>query len=533
MAAPASDYVQANIDPSLKPALAALCAARPKEPVKWLGEYLLANKPSGPTQPPPLVPTEGLPSAASIIAQIHGGSKTCVEVVSEKLARLDQVEPTLNAFVEVMREAALTSARAVDAKIAKGLPLRRLEGLPIVVKTNIDLSGTLTTAATPALAEWRPRLNAPCVEPLLAEGAIVLGKTTMPEMAIGFRGQSALHGQTMNPFNVEHIPGGSSTGTAVAIAAGIVPCGLGSDTAGSLRVPAAHCGGVGLRPSIGPDRVWSATGVVPCSVMRDTPGPMGGCVSDVALLDAVVRGEPAVALPASLLGVRIGIAEDWIAEAPPLAPETRKGIDLAAAALASAGATVGAVAGLAEVKQLASATWEPPLPVPIEDSGAALQAYLDRHASNLPDNLKTVADVAEKFGNGSPIAGILKHYYALEPKGLSQEGFDAKMVAREEGIAATEAAYAAFFARTGLSVVLMPVYPAEPTRCDAPPINTFTHEGAFAPHLCTIGNAPQLVLPTPSKFAASGIPTSVMLLGVDDKIVLSIGLALEQALKEM
>lgn len=331
-----SDYVATAISPTLVPALTELCRARPADPVTWLANYLQEHKPPKPTKPPPLVPTVPQPSAVELLSMVHSGRKSCVDLVSERLARIEAVNPTLLACIEVRAEAALAQAKAVDDKVAAGVPLRRLEGLPIVVKCNIDVAGTLSTAATPALAAWRPLKTAPCVAPLLAAGAIVLAKTSMPELAIGMRAGSVLHGLCKNPFDEGRNAGGSSSGTAVAVAAGIVPCGLGSDTAGSLRIPSACTGGVGMRPSKGR---WSGTGVVPVTNLRDTPGPMGATVSDVALLDAALHEEPTVGAT-HLAGARVVVPEDWLAEGPPLAPEARAALALATAAFERLGAQV-------------------------------------------------------------------------------------------------------------------------------------------------------------------------------------------------
>ncbi|KAH8053028.1 hypothetical protein JL722_9693 [Aureococcus anophagefferens] len=208
-------------------------------------------------------------------------------------------------------ESALAQAAAVDAKVKAGGDLGALEGLPVVIKVNIDVAGTLSTASTPGLAEWRPATSAPCVEKLLAAGAIPIAKTNMPEMAVGFTGQSPVHGTCLNPRNTAYNCGGSSSGTAAAVAAGVAACGLGSDTGGSLRGPAALCGVVGFRPSR-----WPGTGVVPISALRDTPGPMGATVADVALLDAVVNGEAPVAAPDGLAGVAFGAYLDGHANCP-------------------------------------------------------------------------------------------------------------------------------------------------------------------------------------------------------------------------
>ena len=157
------------------------------------------------------------PSASSIIKQIRSGERTCVEIVQASLDRITLLETSerpLNACVETLQESALDAARAVDAKVKNKEPLGPLEGLPIVVKINIDVKGSLTTASTAALREWRPPSNAPCVSRLIEAGAIVVGRANMCELAVGFSGSSPVHGLCLNPRNPAINVGGSSSGTA-------------------------------------------------------------------------------------------------------------------------------------------------------------------------------------------------------------------------------------------------------------------------------------------------------------------------------
>jgi Asp-tRNA(Asn)/Glu-tRNA(Gln) amidotransferase A subunit family amidase len=251
-------------------------------------------------------------TSAEIVADIRTGKMTAVSAVRAALERAEQFKD-LNAFIILNKDGALAAAAQVDAGEKRGA----LAGLPIVIKDNINTSDMPTSGGTPALRHARPTQNAPSLQKLLDAGAIVIGKTNMHELAFGITSTnlSSFAGPVKNPYDTTRIPGGSSGGTSAAIAARIVTCGLGSDTGGSTRVPAALTGTVGLRPSVGNGGVQrrydDANLVVPISHTRDTVGPMGRTVADVALLDSVITGT-AMAQAEPLRGKRLGIpASFW------------------------------------------------------------------------------------------------------------------------------------------------------------------------------------------------------------------------------
>ena len=209
------------------------------------------------------------PTAAEIVAAIRSKKMTAVTAVRDALERAEQLKD-LNAFIILNKEGALAAAGQVDSGAKTGA----LAGLPIVVKDNINTSDMPTSGGTPALQNARPNRNAPSLQKLLDAGAIVIGKTNMHELAFGITSTnlSSFAGPVKNPYDKTRIPGGSSGGTSAAIAARIVTCGLGSDTGGSTRVPAALTGTVGLRPSVGNARngatmmpTWLSRSVTPAT----------------------------------------------------------------------------------------------------------------------------------------------------------------------------------------------------------------------------------------------------------------------------
>ena len=246
-------------------------------------------------------------SAAEIVQAIRDKKMTAVSVVQAAIDRAEKLKD-LHTLIYLNKDAALAAARDVDAGKITG----PLAGLPIVVKDNINTKDMPTTGGTPALQNARPKNNAPSLQKLIDAGAIVIGKANMHELAFGITSTnlSPFAGPVKNPYDTTRIPGGSSGGTAAAVAAGSVTCGLGTDTGGSTRVPAALTGIVGLRPSVGNGgarrRYNDDHAVVPISHTRDTVGPMGKSVADVALLDSIVTGT-VMASAIDLHGKRFGV----------------------------------------------------------------------------------------------------------------------------------------------------------------------------------------------------------------------------------
>lgn len=245
-----------------------------------------------------------------------------VELVEESLRRIAELDPNINAFLTVTGESACEAARLADHELARGYDRGPLHGIPIALKDLFCTRGVRTTAGSKLFADYIPDHDATVVERLAAAGAVAVGKTNMHELAYGITSNNPHFGAVCNPANPERIPGGSSGGSGASVAAGMVLAAMGTDTGGSIRIPASYCGVVGLKPTYG--RV-SRFGVLPLGFSLDHVGPLTRTVRDAALvLNAVAGHDPRDDsssrrpvddyLPpadASLKGVRIGVPENF------------------------------------------------------------------------------------------------------------------------------------------------------------------------------------------------------------------------------
>ena len=226
-------------------------------------------------------------SIAKIAAQIRKGEISPIELIEATLQAIDQCEPQLNAFITLFREESLESARRAEAEIRSGNDLGPLHGMPIALKDIIYVEGTRSTAGSNFFAEESPQFDATLVSKLRDAGAIIIGKTNLHEFAFGVTTENPHFGATANPWDTSRVPGGSSGGSAAAVVAGCCAGALGSDTGGSIRIPAAVCGHVGLKPTYG--RI-SVHGVIELAQSLDTVGPMCRYVHDVALMMNTLAG---------------------------------------------------------------------------------------------------------------------------------------------------------------------------------------------------------------------------------------------------
>ena len=245
-------------------------------------------------------------SATQAVTAMRKGDIKAEDYADALLARAQQLK-ALNAFITLRPDDVRQAARAADRARSQGRALGLLHGLPIAVKDSVDTKSLPTTNGTRSLRNFVPKKDATVLVPLLAEGAIVMGKTNLHEISCGWTSNNATFGPVLNPYDRTRTPGGSSGGSATAVAARIAPIAIGEDTYGSIRVPATFCGLVGLRPTF---ERYPDDGVMPLSERRfDQVGPLARSVEDVILFDSVVTGDHSSVHPAKLDGVRIGTSE--------------------------------------------------------------------------------------------------------------------------------------------------------------------------------------------------------------------------------
>jgi len=286
----------------------------------------------------------GAGGIADLVARLSGGTLKAERLVEDCLARIGARQPELNAFIAITADDALASARKADTEMAAGRPLGPLHGIPLSIKDLIDQAGVPTTAGSRVREGHRAMADAPVTARLRAAGAVFVGKTNLHEFAFGTTNEDSGFGAARHPVDSSRSPGGSSGGSAIAVSTGMSVASVGTDTGGSIRIPSAACGIVGLKPGWGeiPTR-----GVVPLSRQLDHVGPLACTVADAWLMYDVMRGADSRGLrpqptPGSLAGLRIGVPRGYLFDR--LDEDVERQVLEALERLASAGAAVADVA---------------------------------------------------------------------------------------------------------------------------------------------------------------------------------------------
>ena len=428
-----------------------------------------------------------------------------MDAVEALLARIAAQEPKLQAFTEVFADDARLAAEGAERAIRSGHAIGPLHGVPVVLKDLIDLDGRITMGGSAAHRARRATRTATIAQRLIAQGLIVLGKTHTVEFAYGGWGTNQHLGTPWNPWDLEipRTPGGSSSGTGVAIAARMAPWGIGTDTGGSVRLPAAFCGLTGLKVTVG--RV-STYGIVPLSTTLDTPGPLARTVEDVALLYAAISGpdpldpttrgispaDPFATLGRGVRGLRL--ARMPAAEREGVASEMLDAYDAALDALAAQGAEIGDIA----------------LPFRFADL-VAMSAVTNAEAYFV--NGALAEDPASQLGDavrGRILAGAT----------VSAQDYLGTLARR----ATMKRQFAA--AMEGFDALLTPT-----TKRAAVPLSE-VDEAELPSHFTRFGNLLDLcALSLPDGFTASGLPLSLQIVcrGYDEAMALRIGQAYQHA----
>ena len=460
-------------------------------------------------------------SATAAVSHMAQGSLT-VERYAQALLTRCQSSRALNAFIALDPVRVLEDARSRDHERLAGVKPGPLFGLPIPVKDSVNTRDYPTTGGTPALRHFRPAEDAPVVAALREAGALVLGKTNLHELSFGWTSNNLAFGAVHNPYDLARIPGGSSGGTAAAIAAHLAPLGIAEDTEGSIRVPAAFCGIAGFRPTTGR---YSTRGCVPISPLFDQVGPHARSVADLALFDSVVANDWQKLGATPLAGLRLGVVRDyWFTD---LHPEVERLTELVLARLEEAGVQVidTQLPGLASLIDLTTDL------VQNHDVRLALPRYLQEYGAGVDfDTLVAQAspDIQQVFRSD------------VLPGGVNFVGEPAYAAARDRYLPALRRLYRDYFARTQVAALVFPT-----TLVAAPKIGEETtvmvrgrpmpFETAVARNIAPGSTAglPGLVLPV--GLTPGGLPVAIEFdapAGAD-RTLLALGLGVEQLLRPL
>lgn len=459
-------------------------------------------------------------SASQAASEVCAGKISSETLVSEALSRAG-ARAELNAFVTLNQEGALSAAKQIDEGRKNGARCRPLEGVPIVIKDNIEVAGLPNSAGTKALAKYIPKKDAPVISKLRTAGAIILGKTSMHELAFGTSGfnpsfPTQFEAGVRNAYDSTKIAGGSSSGTGAALGARIVAAGLGSDTGGSVRIPCALNGCSSLRPTTGR---YPQAGIVPISRTRDTAGPMAVSMTDVELFDRVITGDAPVQ-PADLTKIRIGVNAPMLAN---LDEDTKAAFDTALQKMKGAGATVLEV----DMPGLMELNGQIGFPVLFYEAYDDLVNYLKQTGSGV-----TIADVARDISSTDVKSSFDRFVMPRKITGLENTMIDAKPVydsAMKKSRPALIKLYQTTFSKNKIDALVFPTTPKVAINA-GPESSSSSNTLAYIQNTDPGSNAglPGLQVPI-GLGVSSNLPVGLELDGPagSDRKLISIGLALE------
>jgi Asp-tRNA(Asn)/Glu-tRNA(Gln) amidotransferase A subunit family amidase len=459
-------------------------------------------------------------SATEAVSAIGRGDIRAEVYARTLLDRCNELKH-LNAFISLDREAVLQAARETDQARESGQQLGLLSGLPIPLKDSIDTTALPTTGGTRSLRTFRPKSDAAIWQRLHEAGAIFLGKTNLHEMSLGWTSANQAFGPVRNPYDPTRIPGGSSGGTAVAIAAQMAPAGIGEDTNGSIRVPAAMCGITGLRPTHGR---YPGAGVIPLAPTLDTVGPMARRVADLCLLDSVVTADPIVTSPMDLKAVRLGVSRQYYFTG--LDAGVQRIMEGVLRNLADAGATIIE----AEIPDLAGLVSKVTVPIIYYEARRSISRFLAEQGAG--------TSFAELVSQLSPEIRTQANTWIVEgaPNEITEQAYQDAIQKYRPALQST---WRNYFQKHRINAAISPVAPMPaprlPEQLTSPGFDVEINgvmvptRTAFARNIAPSSSAglPSLVVPGGM---ASGLPVGIELDGPvgSDRELLALGLALEQ-----
>jgi aspartyl-tRNA(Asn)/glutamyl-tRNA(Gln) amidotransferase subunit A len=468
-------------------------------------------------------------TVADTARRIAAGEITAEAVVDETLARIVEHDAQLGAFLALDASGARAAARLLDEKRTAGAPIGPLGGVPIALKDNLVTKGVATTAGSKILAGWIPPYDGSAAEKLRAAGAILLGKTNLDEFGMGSSTERSAYQPTKNPWDTSRVPGGSSGGSAAAVAAGLCAASLGTDTGGSIRQPAAMCGVVGLKPTYGRVSRW---GVIAFASSLDQVGPLTRTVADAALLLQVIAGHDprdatslaapvpdyTAGLAGGVSGVKVGVPKEYFG--PGIDEDVRAAIDQVILKLRDAGATILEVS--LPHTELALPAYYLVAPAEASSNLARYDGLRYGVRADAPDLLQTYMR-----SRGAGFGPEVKRRIMLGTYALRSGYYDAYYKKAQQVRTLIKRDFDAAFAQA--DVLLTPTTPAPAFTLGSVSSPLDMYLGDIFTLACNLAGLPGLSVP--AGFSKAGLPIGAQLLGkpLDEPMLLRVGTAIEAA----